>query len=259
MTMADDLIFLLRKAVGLAVSPMVWVLLALGLALVLSWRGRAVAARRVIAALLALLLIIAFVPLGAPVIAAREAHHPPEPPLSRIGGIILLGGGEDIDASARWGRPELNSAGDRVVAAATLARRFPDVPVLVTGGRAAPGQPGEAAISARILTGLGVPPDRLIVEDRARNTRENARLSLAHLTPDPARPWVLVTSAFHMSRAMAEFAVAGWPEPIPWPVDYRTGDLADTTGWDPYLNMARLETALREILGTLAARLAGAR
>ena len=254
-----DPIFVLRKVAGLAVSPMTWLVLGLALALWLSWRGRAIAAARVIAALLIALVVIALVPLGQPVLAERETRYPPAPPLERIGGIILLGGAERLAVSARHGRPELNEAGDRVIAAATLARRFAGVPVLVTGGhgptREGVRQPGEAQISARILTDLGVARARLVIEDRARNTAENARLSLARVTPHPERPWVLVTSAFHMPRAMAEFAAAGWPEPVPWPVDFRIGDTGGP-GWAPLRNMAQLEAALREMLGALATRLA---
>ena len=262
MVTSDDLIFVLRKAAGLAVSPVVWLLLGLALAWWLSWRGRARGARRILGLLLAGLLLVSFVPLGWSVLAEREARYPPEPPLTEIGGIILLGGAERLEVSAHRGRPELNEAADRVIAAATLARRFPGVPMLVTGGhgttRNGVAIPGEAGISARILTALGVARDRLIIEDRARNTAENARLSLARVTPEPDRPWVLVTSAFHMPRAMAEFTAAGWPAPVPWPVDFRTAERRDALGWRPLANMARLGAALREMLGALALWLGGA-
>ena len=258
--MIDEPIALLRAAAGLAVSPMNWLVLALALALWLSWRGRAAAAGRIVAALLVGLLVIALVPLGAPVLATRESRYPPEPALGQIGGIILLGGAERLDVSARHGRGELNEAGDRVIAAAILARRFPQVPVLVTGGHGATrdgqARPSEAHISARILADLGVPRARLVIEDRARNTAENARLSLELVAPDPDRPWVLVTSAFHMPRAMAGFAAAGWPAPVPWPVDFRIAETGGI-GWAPARNMAQLEMALREMLGALAARLSG--
>ncbi|MBK1634195.1 YdcF family protein [Rhodovulum adriaticum] len=246
---------LLRQAVGIALSPVAWLLAGLALALVLVWRGRLRGARWLLAGLFAGLLAISLVPLGHPMLAAREAQHPANPVLDQIDGIILLGGAERPAVSARWNRPELNEAADRVIAVATLARRFPGVPVLVTGGHGAPPTPSEAAISAAILRDLGLDPARLILEQRARNTAENARLGLARVRPAPGARWILVTSAGHMPRALAEFRAAGWPAPIPYPVDYRSTGWADATGWHPYRNMAQLHAALHEIVGQLAAHM----
>lgn len=253
--MTDDILFVLRKIAGLAVSPMVWIVLGLVLTLVLLWRGRPLAARRVTTALLIGVLVVSILPLGWPVIAAREGQYPANPALGPVDGIILLGGAERLAISALHDRPEVSEAADRVIAAALLARRFPQAKVLVTGGRAALGERGEAEISAAILTGLGIAADRLIIESRARNTAENARLSLDRVAPTPQAHWVLVTSGFHMPRAMGAFTAAGWPEPTPYPVDFRTGTWRDTLGWHPHANMARLRSALREQLGRLVLHL----
>ena len=253
--MTDDILFVLRKLAGIAVSPMTWIVLGLVLTLVLLWWGRTIAARRVTLALLVGVLAVSILPLGWPVIAAREGQYPANPELGKVDGIILLGGAERLAISARHGRPEVNEAADRVIAAALLARRFPQAPVLVTGGRAAPGERGEAEISAAILTGLGIAGDRLIIESRARNTAENARLSLDRVAPGPQARWVLVTSGFHMPRAMAAFTAAGWPAPTPYPVDFRTSTWRETLGWYPHANMSQLRSALREQLGRLVLRL----
>lgn len=257
----ETLIFMLRELAGFVISPMVWGMLGLGLALLLLWRGRIVAARRVLVLLLAGALIVTSLPLGWPVIAQREADHAVAPAFDAVDGIILLGGAERLAISAHWQRAEVNEAADRVIAAAMLAHRFPDIPVIVTGGHGevrADGTvvPSEAEISARILTGLGIAPDRLILEDRARNTRENARLTLERLgPPDPGARWLLITSGFHMTRALGAFESAGWQGLVPYPVDFRTTTWRDALGWRPYGNMAMLESALREMLGRLALRL----
>jgi uncharacterized SAM-binding protein YcdF (DUF218 family) len=230
--MTDDILFVLRKIAGLAVSPMVWIVIGLVLTLVLLWRGRPLAARRVTTALLIGVLVVSILPLGWPVIAAREGQYPANPALGQVDGIILLGGAERLAISALHDRPEVSEAADRV-----------------------PGERGEAEISAAILTGLGIAADRLIIESRARNTAENARLSLDRVAPTPQAHWVLVTSGFHMPRAMGAFTAAGWPEPTPYPVDFRTSTWRDTLGWHPHANMARLRSALREQLGRLVLHL----
>lgn len=252
-----DIVFVLRKAAGFAISPYVWLILALLLSMVLVWRGRRGLATALIGLTVSALLFLAFVPLGWGLIHQRETIHTPAPVAAPVDGIILLGGGERRAVSAHWGRAEINEAGDRVIAAAMLARQFPQARILVTGGHALerPGRPplrSEAVLSAEILTGLGVAPERLIIENRARNTPENARRGLIRAAPEPGARWVLVTSGFHMDRALRQFGQAGWEDLIPYPVDFRTTTWEDALGWAPYRNLSVLEGGLREQLGRLA-------
>jgi uncharacterized SAM-binding protein YcdF (DUF218 family) len=68
---------------------------------------------------------------------------------------------------------------------------------------------------------------------------------------------VLITSAFHMPRAMRSFDTAGWTGLVPWPVDYRTSSFADGVGWNLTHNLKVLSTAIREKIGQLTYRLTG--
>ena len=74
----------------------------------------------------------------------------------------------------------------------------------------------------------------------------------------PGETWVLVTSAWHMPRAVALFRHNGWPV-IPDPVDFHT--FGTTADWrpnpDPIAGLARLSIAVREWIGLLAYRLSG--
>src|SRR3546814_14992278 len=57
-------------------------------------------------------------------------------------------------------------------------------------------------------------------EAQSRNTAENARLTAALVGQGDGRPWLLVTSAWHMPRAVASFRAAGL-EVLAYPVDFR--------------------------------------
>lgn len=106
-----------------------------------------------------------------------------------------------------------------------------------------------------------------MIEDQARNTAENASLTRALLAAQGAdgavdpdggdAPWILVTSAFHMPRAMASFKAAGWQDLTPWPTDFRGGVFRARIGWHPARNLDELNTAVKEWGGILAYRLTG--
>ncbi len=57
---------------------------------------------------------------------------------------------------------------------------------------------------------MGIAPERVTIEDKSRNTDENARFTAAIVHPQPSQRWIIVTSAFHMPRAMGIFEKAGF-------------------------------------------------
>ena len=141
-----------------------------------------------------------------------------------------------------WGQMQLNEGGDRYAAGVALAQRFSDAQLLFTGGSGAlrdltGAAVSEASVAERFFLNQGIDRDRLLLEGLSRNTAENARLSLALANPTPDETWVLVTSAFHMPRAIQSFELAGWGDLVPWPVDYRTSKFTDDIGWDLTRNL----------------------
>jgi uncharacterized SAM-binding protein YcdF (DUF218 family) len=209
----------------------------------------------------ALLLIVGLSPLGNAVILPLEDRFPRtelddgESPA----GIVVLGGAEDVLVGRARNTSSLNEAADRIVEAVALARRFPDAPILFTGGEAGiVREAGNEAVGAsRIFERLGVPPDRLLLEDKARDTYENAVLSGRIMSASGREGrWLLVTSAYHMPRAMGCFRKAGVTV-YPWPVDYRTRGPQDLTrGFDKVSEgLRRMDIATREWMGLLFYRL----
>jgi len=181
-------------------------------------------ARTATAAAFLILFAGAWTSLGALMLAPLEDRfaRPAEPPVT-VAGIVVLGGGFEGAINRVRGGYELNSGGDRFVETAVLARRYPEARVLISGGSGAivlDGE-GDAETAPRLLTALGVERQRLILENRSRNTAENAQFSKELVSPKPGETWLLVTSAFHMPRSVGLFRKAGF-DVVPWPVDYRT-------------------------------------
>jgi uncharacterized SAM-binding protein YcdF (DUF218 family) len=209
---------------------------------------------------LLVLSLSAWTSLGSLMLNPLEERFPRPNLPDKVDGIVVLGGGFEGAINLARGGYELNSGGDRFVETAILARRFPAAKVVISGGVGTLILDGEAdaATAPRLLVALGVAPERLILEGKSRNTYENAIFTRALVSPQRGETWLLVTSAFHMPRAMALFKKAGFPV-LPWPVDYRTSG-REGVGFftdNPIDALEVTNLALREYIGLLAYWLTG--
>ena len=162
----------------------------------------------------AALLIAGFTPFGNVVILPLEERFPRPAPadLGAVDGIIILGGFEEARVTKGRHALAVNEAAERLTEAVRLARRFPSAKVVFTGGTGTIVGKGEVA-GAEIrdfLIDAGVAPERILLEEASRNTRENATLTRALVKPQPGSRWLLVTSAYHMPRSVGIFRRAGF-------------------------------------------------
>jgi uncharacterized SAM-binding protein YcdF (DUF218 family) len=206
------------------------------------------------------LALSAWTSLGAMMLSPLEQRFARPPLPQKVDGIVVLGGGLEGVINLARGGYELNAGGDRMVEAAILARRFPTAKVVVSGGTGElflEGE-GDADTAPRLLGALGVASERLILENKSRNTYENAIFTKALITPKAGETWLLVTSAFHMPRAKALFDKAGFAT-LPWPVDYRTSGREGIGLFrdNPADSLQATTTAIREWIGLFAYWLSG--
>ena len=176
----------------------------------------------------------------------------PQPSLpAHVDGIVVLGGSVNQFITASRGQPSVVTAADRLFAASELAHRYPDARIVVSGGEASivPTHMTEAPIMRDVLVSQGIDPARIVLDDRSRNTFENAVESYRVAQPKPGQVWILVTSAWHMPRAVGCFRTAGWTV-LPYPVDYRTtGVRGKIASFKLLMELDRLEVAVREWIG----------
>ena len=251
--------FVLSKTLGVFLLPsnLIMACGALGLGLIFSKRRRV--GGRLLACCVAALLICGFSPLGALMLLPLETRFSPwNPDTGDPAGIIVLGGGLDPELTAARGTPA--TGGARIVVAAELAYRYPKARLVYVGGNASlrAVNLSEAAAAEGIFKNLGIREDRVQLEPNSRNTEENVRFSVQLVDPKPGERWLLVTSAFHVPRAMGLFRKAGMTLD-PYPVDWRTRGWSDVyklqTDWIAGLDLT--DTAAHEWLGLIAYRLTG--
>ncbi|MFP8965561.1 YdcF family protein [Pokkaliibacter sp. CJK22405] len=208
--------------------------------------------------------VMAFWPVGDYLIGPLENRFPKPASLpSEIAGIIVLGGGEEAELSAVHQSDEFNWAAERYMVVPALLQHYPQARVLISGASGNPLRQhiAGAVVGERWLRSIGVTAP-LVIENNARNTAENA----TRLAPwkDKAReegsnnaPFLLITSAYHMPRAMGVFRQQGW-NVVAYPVDYRAFPLGEQhINTNMSANLYELSVGLREWVGLAGYHLTG--
>lgn len=204
-------------------------------------------------------LAVWITPLADAVLAPLELAYPRSPQLpARIDGIIVLGGWQDLATAQQHGVVSVGEAAERLLSGISLAQQHPEAKLLFSGGNGNPRFPehSESYVNRLAITDLRFPPDRVLYEERSRNTAENALFSHQLIQPKPGEVWILVTSASHMPRAMRCFTRLNW-NVIPYPCDYRSMPgvwFRDMRLFDP---LQRFTYAAREWAGLAVYRLFG--
>jgi uncharacterized SAM-binding protein YcdF (DUF218 family) len=255
--------FVVSKILWMIASPINLLLFGALAGVLLSYRRRARFGRALALTAVLVLLAAATLPVGMLLIAPLEDRFPvPPSDLPPPDGIIVLGGAIDDVTSAARGQTIFDEGGERITETVILAKRYPEARIVYTGGTASfvPGASSTEALRARhIMAQMGIAPERITIEDKSRNTEENARFTAAIVHPEPSQRWIIVTSAFHMPRAMGVFEKAGF-QPIAYPVSFYTlGRWTDDLRlkfW-PARNLRVFELALHEWIGLAAYRASG--
>jgi len=256
----EDVTYILSKVLWFPARPGNAAVLLIAIGLALLWRGRRWGRWPALAGLGFFVALMAL-PLHQWVQAPLEdrfARPAGEP--AHVDGIVVLGGAVEQNLTEARGIPALNGAAERMTEAVALMRRHPEARLVFTGGQGSLVHGGvtEADVAAALWRDLGVPADRIVLEREARNTWENAVLTLKLVQPKPGETWLLITSASHMPRAMGVFRRAGWTAIIPWPVNYRTGStLAAQTDASFPDRLREFEWSVREWVGLVAYHLMG--
>jgi len=184
----------------------------------------------------------------------RYAPLPEETPLPAVEFVVVLGSGyaphDGVPVTAALDEDGLV----RITEGVRLVRRLKNAHLIVSGG-APPGQMPAALGYALLARDLGVDTSSLIVLDHARDTAAEAKTVFSLLG---LKPFLLVTSAYHMPRAMRLMEKKG-AHPIPAPTGQRVNESA-SADWRILLptaeGLGQTDRALHEYLG-LAAIAAG--
>ncbi|MGA3002353.1 MAG: YdcF family protein [Acetobacteraceae bacterium] len=251
--------YFLSESIGFFIVPSNVIASFAGLGLLLLLLRRRCAAM-VSGLALAVLVTASLSPLGNMLFTPLEQRFPyfayPDQP---IDGIIILGGSYDTVSHSYVSEIVLQEDTEPVSVVPDLARRYPTARIIVSGGSdvSIPG-PSEAAMVKQTFISWGIPANRILTEEQSQTTAENARFTARLLQPRPQSRWLLVTSPYHMPRAVGAFRKAGF-NVMAFPAGPRTH------GWREFWwpsntatdNLRRIDLAIHEWFGLVDYRLRG--
>lgn len=246
--------FVVSKLLSAFTQPMFWLALWWVGALLLLRRRETLARRMLWSGVFALALLgVQAIPDALLRPLENRYPVPNSQDVARHVGVIVLGGAiKHPESFLAHHQVPLGEAAERMSLPVGLVRQFPHLDLVFSGGEGRLLTTGvsEAELARQFYQEQGLNMAKVWLEGGSRNTRENAQQVAQLLGTRCQEPWLLVTSASHMPRALPEFTAMGC-NVTPYPVDFATGA---STAWSEYSlahSLIRWQIALHEWLGLL--------
>ncbi|MCZ4676521.1 envelope biogenesis factor ElyC [Citrobacter sedlakii] len=210
------MLFTLKKVIGGMLLPLPFLLLAIGAGLMLLWFSRFQKTGKVIisAGWLALFLL-SLQPVADGLLRPIESRYPTWQETRKVDYIVVLGGGYTWNPEWAPSSNLISNSLPRLNEGIRLWRANPGSKLIFTGAPALTNPVSTAEAGARVAESLGVPRADIITLEQPKDTEEEA---LAVKRAIGNAPFLLVTSASHLPRAMIFFQRVGL-DPLPAPAN----------------------------------------
>ena len=169
------------------------------------------------------LLLVSIFPIGKYAINVLEKdYHLENKYPNNVDGILILAGATDPYLSKEYNSIELNDSAERLLESVFLIQKYKNAKIIFSGGSGYLNYPNldHAKIAKNFFNKMKIENKNIIYENKSRNTYENILFSKQIAKPQEDEKWLLVTSAFHMKRAILISKKQKWKF-IPYPVDFK--------------------------------------
>jgi len=231
---------LFLKILEMFLLPSVFVLVLILIGIILIFRKKRGKLGKILIILgILLYYLFSITPVADLIISPLEKQYQPvqKEELNKADKIVLLLGGKESD----------------VLRASEVLRLYNLQSAIIISGRDPLSPKIEEAKEVKdFLVERGIPSENIILEDKSRNTFESAK-NIKEILDD--EPFFLVTSAYHLPRAIETFQKAR-TNPIPAPADFKIEKNYDILDFFPDAqNLRNSDIALHEYFGILWYRL----
>jgi uncharacterized SAM-binding protein YcdF (DUF218 family) len=207
--------FLLKKFISFFLEPVGLILTLLFFGIYFFYRKNESRARELFFASFLLLFLFAYPPFANYLVEGLEDQYSKYEYKQPVEYIHILGNSHDTDNSQPISSQISDAGVKRVVEGVVIYKKVPDSKLIFTGFRGET-DTSNALMNAKLAEALGVSRKDMLINPLPRDTKEEA---LFTKTVVGAKPFVLVTSASHMPRAMLLFKSLGM-HPIAAPTNF---------------------------------------
>jgi uncharacterized SAM-binding protein YcdF (DUF218 family) len=188
----------------------------------------------------------------------RFVNYTNKTDLGPSSGIIVLAGSEKPGISGTFNQVTFSDHGERLTETVKLARMFPNLPIIHSGGTSRNGSSWtENDVAKLFFENSGIDLKRVRFESESYNTYTNATETEKLITPNENDKWFLVTSAFHMPRSVAAFqetTINFQPYPVGYLTRFKRQGLLNLNVSE---NLMMLDWAIHEYIGLFAYYITG--
>ena len=198
------------------------------------------------------ILFISIFPIGkfGIYLLEKEFHTRTEYPY-KIDGILILSGATNPYLSNEYNSIEINGSAERLIESVFLINKHKEAKIIFSGGSGSINfnKLTHSKIAKKFFEKMNVDNGQIIYENKSRNTYENIVFSKKIAMPKKNESWLLVTSAFHMKRAILIAKKQNW-KLIPYPVDfYQPKQISFKPSINMFSNLSTFQMAFHEWLG----------
>ena len=200
-------------------------------------------------------ILVGVFPTGELLLFKLEQHYPaPAMIPDNIDGVLILGGPTNIRLTILHKQVSFNDAGERLTESTKIIKLYNPKKIIFSGGtKKQTFDSSHSYVAEKFFSEIGVDTSKIIFEFKSRNTYENILFSKKIAKPKKDENWLLITSSFHMNRAINVAEKLNW-QFIPYPVDFRTGK--SFTSFKPSFrllgNFNYFDLASHEIVGLIS-------
>jgi uncharacterized SAM-binding protein YcdF (DUF218 family) len=198
-----------------------------------------------------LIIISSLAPTGILLLNYLERDYYESKIPDKIDGIIVLSGAIEPELTREFKKIQLNESAERLTEFILLSREKPRVKKIFSGGSAIlfDKSLNQSKFASKLFNEFDI--QNIIYENKSRNTYENILFSHKIINPEKHEKWVLITSAYHMKRALLIGNELNW-NLIPFAVDFKTNkNIILYKNFKLSKNLYYFNTAIRELLGII--------
>ncbi|UPT78208.1 envelope biogenesis factor ElyC [Sulfurovum sp. XGS-02] len=248
--------FLLKKLISMFLMPLPLGVFFIVLALVLLYRHKIKPAKFLLALSIVWLFFFSYPPVANTLLHSLESNTPTlHNAPGNIKYIYVLGGGHHTDKNLPITSQVVEASVVRLTEGIRLYHQLhEEATIIVSGYRGSFDPTTHAVMQKKLALALGVKEEKLILRPEPRDTEEEAKAAKALLGD---KPFILVTSASHMTRAMHFFKNEGLA-PIPAPTNHLAStQYLDYTKFFSSEALMRSRVAFHELLGLIWQKIKG--